>query len=136
MIAATDRADAAPLFPRGAALRDNAGVNNEPQAAMKAFLIDPAQRSIAAIDIDGTAAIAAAIGFPSIDSDEIDDDGHRLFFDESCFIRAIEGAGRFQFDRLAPVQGKGMVVRTAADGKTLVDATLDAEALTRRIKFL
>lgn len=103
---------------------------------MRAFLIDPAQRNIVAVDIDSTEAIAAAIGFTSIDSDEIDNDGHRLFFDESCFIRAIEGAGRFQFDRLAPVQGKGMVVRTAADGKTLADTTLDADALTRRIKFL
>jgi hypothetical protein len=105
-------------------------------ALMKAFLIDPAARSIAPLDIGSRDDIAAAIGFASIDSDEIDDDGHRLFFDESCFIRAIEGAGRFQFDRLAPVQGKGMIVGMAADGATLRDATLDLDALTRRIKFL
>ena len=104
---------------------------------MKAFVIDPAARTITAVDLaPGLDGIRAAIGFATVDSDEIDDNGDRLFFDEECFIRAIDGAGRFRVDRLAPVQGRGVVVGTQDGGRQLADPCLTAEALARRVTFL
>lgn len=104
---------------------------------MKAFVIDPAARTITAVDLaPGLDGVRAAIGFPTVDSDEIDDNGDRLFFDEECFIRAIEGAGRFRVDRLAPVQGKGVIVGSQGSADALADAKVDAAALARRVTFL
>ncbi|MCU0938801.1 MAG: hypothetical protein MUC86_06575 [Burkholderiaceae bacterium] len=104
---------------------------------MKAFVIDPATRTITPVDIaPGLDGVRAVIGFATIDSDEIDDNGDRLFFDEECFIRAIEGAGRFRVDRLAPVQGKGVVVGSRGGADALDDVKVDAETLARRVTFL
>jgi hypothetical protein len=104
---------------------------------MKAFLIDPAARSITPVELaPGLDGVRAAIGFPTVDSDEIDDNGDRLFFDEECFIRAIAGAGRFRVDNLAPVQGKGVVVGARSEGAQLADVQISAEALARRVTFL
>jgi hypothetical protein len=104
---------------------------------MKAFVIDPAARTITPVDLaPGLDGVRAAIGFATIDSDEIDDNGDRLFFDEECFIRAIEGSGRFRVDKLAPVQGKGVVVGSRGAADALADVTIDAAALARRVTFL
>lgn len=78
---------------------------------MLALLIDPADQRIEPIEYDGSlAALAALIGYSTLESDEIDANGDRLFFDEECFLRAVPGAGRFQLDTLAPVAGKAVVV--------------------------
>ena len=104
---------------------------------MKAFLIDPAAKTIEAVEFDGTPdGIRALIGFPTLESDEIDANGDRLFLDEECFIRALPGAGRFQLDRLAPVSGKGVVVGARDGGSTLADPAIDAARLAQRVKFL
>lgn len=103
---------------------------------MRAYLIDPAARSITPVDLDSPDAIRAAIGFATIDSDEIDDHGHRLFFDEECFIRALDGAGRFKLDNLAPVQGKGVVIGSRDGSTALADVALTLEALQLRVRFL
>lgn len=104
---------------------------------MKAFLIDPATQSILRLDLtDGLDGIHRAIGYATVDSDEIDDNGDRLFFDEECFIRAIPDAGRFRVDNLAPVAGKAVVVGSTAGGTQLADARVDELALTRRVTFL
>jgi hypothetical protein len=104
---------------------------------MKAFLIDPATRGISPIDlVDGLDDVRRAIGYATVDSDEIDDNGDRLFFDEECFIRAIPGAGRFRVDNLAPVAGKAVIVGSTAGGTQLADAHVDATALARRVTFL
>jgi hypothetical protein len=104
---------------------------------MKAFVIDPAARTITPVDLaPGLDGVRAAIGFATVDSDEIDDNGDRLFFDEECFIRAIEGSGRFRVDKLAPVQGKGVVVGSRGAADALADVTIDAAALARRVTFL
>jgi hypothetical protein len=104
---------------------------------MKAFVIDPAARTITAVELaPGLDGVRAAIGFSTIDSDEIDDNGDRLFFDEECFIRAIEGAGRFRVDRLAPVQGKGVIVGSQGSATRLADVQIDAAALAARVTFL
>jgi hypothetical protein len=104
---------------------------------MKAFVIDPAARTITPVDLaPGLDGVREAIGFATVDSDEIDDNGDRLFFDEECFIRAIEGAGRFRVDKLAPVQGKGVVVGSRGGADALLDVTIDAAALSRRVTFL
>lgn len=104
---------------------------------MKAFLIDPALKTITPLDLaPGLDAVRAAIGFATIDSDEIDDNGDRLFFDEECFIRALEGAGRFRVDNLAPVQGKGVIVGSGGAADRLADVRIDAASLARRVTFL
>jgi hypothetical protein len=103
---------------------------------MKAFLIDPAARTITPVDVDdGLVGVRKLIGFPTVDSDEIDDNGDRLFFDEECFIRAAPGSPRFRLDKLAPVAGKGLVVGSSAQGRELADAVIGLDALQRRVAF-
>lgn len=103
---------------------------------MKAFVIDPNARSVESVDIDGSESVRTLIGFPTVDSDEIDDNGDRLFFDEECFIRSPPGAPRFKVDNLAPVAGKGVIAGSAAGGQQLADAVIEADALRRRVTFL
>jgi hypothetical protein len=103
---------------------------------MKGFLIDPASSSVMPVTVDGGLdGVRRLIGFPSVDSDEIDDNGDRLFFDEECFIRSAPGAPRFRLDNLAPVAGRGVVVGSSAQGKELADAVIDLAALQRRVTF-
>jgi len=103
---------------------------------MKGFLIDPAVRSVTPVDIEGGLdGVRRLIGHATVDSDEIDDNGDRLFFDEECFIRAAPGSPRFRLDRLAPVAGRGVIVGSSAQGKELADAVIGLEALQRRLTF-
>ena len=103
---------------------------------MKAFLIDPASRRVEPVDFaGGLDDVRKLVGYATVDSDEIDANGDRLFFDEECFIRSTPGAPRFRLDNLAPVAGKGVVVGSAAQGKELVDAVIGIEALRRRVTF-
>jgi hypothetical protein len=103
---------------------------------MRGFLIDPVARSIEAVDIaGGVDGVRQLIGFATVDSDEIDENGDRLFFDEACFIRSAPGAPRFRLDNLAPVAGKGVVVGSSAQGKELGDAVIAVAALQRRVTF-
>lgn len=78
----------------------------------------------------------ACFGFATIDSDEIDANGDRLFFDEECFLRGVPGAGRFHLDTLAPVAGRGVIVGSKANGAELADPVVDADALAARIRFV
>lgn len=104
---------------------------------MKAFLIDPASKRIAPIEFDGTQrGLQALIGFATIDSDEIDANGDRLFFDEECFLRGVPGAGRFQLGTLAPVAGRGVIVGSKANGAELAAPVIDVNALAARIRFV
>jgi len=103
---------------------------------MKAFLIDPVARTVAPVDLSGGLdGVRMLIGFPTVDSDEIDDNGDRLFFDEECFIRSAPGSARLRVDNLAPVAGKGVVVGSSAQGTELADAVIGLEALQRRVSF-
>lgn len=104
---------------------------------MHAYLIDPSKHQILAVDIDdGLDGIRKLIGFDSVDSDEIDAAGNRLFFDESCFIRDIPGAGRFKVDNLAPVAGRGVVAAADDSGAAPRTPTLTLEDLKARVQFL
>ncbi len=104
---------------------------------MRVYLIDPDTRSITEQHIDdGEAGIARLIGFDSIDFDEIDDNGDRLCFDESCFIRHGSDVGRFKVDNLAPVAGKGVIAGGEPGGQGLRDVIVSAEALAARVSFL
>ena len=99
---------------------------------MTCFVIDPTAKTITPVSWDGgLEAIRQLIGFETIDSDEIDANGDRLFFDEKCFIRQTPGVGRFQLDSLAPVAGMGVVVGA---GESSPQVTL--QALQGRVKFL
>jgi hypothetical protein len=50
---------------------------------MQVYVINPTLKTASAIDIPGSLDdVRELIGFPSIDSDEIDNNGDRLFFDE------------------------------------------------------
>ena len=103
---------------------------------MKGFLIDPVARTVTPVDVEGGVdGVRRLIGFPTVDSDEIDDNGDRLFFDEECFIRSAPGSPRFRVDNLAPVAGRGVVVGSSAQGKALADAVIDLAALQRRVVF-
>lgn len=99
---------------------------------MTCYLIDPTAKTITAVPWDGGVnAIRQLIGYETIDSDEIDAGGDRLFFDEKCFIRQTPGVGRFQLDSLAPVAGFGVVVGAGASAPQLT-----LQALQARVKFL
>ena len=54
---------------------------------MRAFRIDPVEKTVEEIEVHNTGDIAEAIGFDSIISDEIGPNGDRLYLDEDCFIR-------------------------------------------------
>lgn len=104
---------------------------------MQVFVIDASAKDIQAIDIsDGEAEVRRLIGFDSIDFDEIDDNGDRLYFDESCFIRHGAEVGRFRVDSLAPVAGKGVVAGGEPGGKVIAGAQISLEALRARVQFL
>jgi hypothetical protein len=104
---------------------------------MKAYLIDASQKAVSAVELaDGLADIRKLIGYDSVDSDEVDASGDRLFFDESCFLRDQTGKGRFKLDNLAPVAGKAVVVGSSDDGATLRDVAVGLDALRARITWL
>ena len=67
---------------------------------MKAYLIDANQKTITPAEIAGLDDVKKLIGYDSIDSDEVDASGDRLYFDESCFLRDQTGKGRFKLDNL------------------------------------
>ena len=107
---------------------------------MLALLIDPANQRIDPIEYDGSlAALAVLIGYFTLESDEIDANGDRLFFDEECFLRAVPGAGRFQLDTLAPVAGRAVVVGSppgAAQASAGFGAPrITPAALSLRVRF-
>jgi len=102
---------------------------------MKAYLVDSNQKSVTAVDIAGLDDVKKLIGYDSVDSDEIDASGDRLFFDESCFLRDQTGKGRFKLDNLAPVAGKGVVAGSSGDAANLKDAAVTLAALQQRITW-
>ena len=104
---------------------------------MQAFRIDPTQKTITPVDMDGTLdAIRVLIGFDTIDSDEIDNNGDRLFFDESCFIRPQDGVGRFKVDNLAPVAGIGVIANSRDEANRIQAPVVTLQELTKRITFI
>lgn len=104
---------------------------------MKAYLIDANQKTVSPVDLtDGLASIRRLIGYDSVDSEEIDASGNRLFFDEDCFLRDQTGKGRFKLDNLVPVADKAVVVGSSDDGTTLKDVAAGLDALQRRITWL
>jgi hypothetical protein len=103
---------------------------------MNVYVIDPSRQEILAVEIDGNLdAICKLIGFDSVDSDEIDAAGHRLFFDESCFIRDQPDAGRFKLDNLPPVAGRGVVAAAGDAGAALRSPALTLDDLKARVQF-
>ena len=103
---------------------------------MQVFAINPLTKEINTVEIaDTKEALQELIGFSTIDSDEIDDNGDRLFFDEECFIRQQGNVGRFKVDSLAPVAGIGVIINSR-DGKTLHSPAISAEELAKRVTYL
>jgi len=104
---------------------------------MNAFLIDPVRRTVEPVEIDGSIeSIRSLIGFPHVDADEIRGGGDRLYFDEECYLRGDETAGRFQLDTLAPVSGRGVVTGAPRDGGIVGPPRTAIEALRSRIVFV
>jgi hypothetical protein len=101
---------------------------------MKAFLINPEDRSIEAVDVADRAAIAKLIGFDTIESDAVGTAGDRLYFDEECFLRGTKW--RFQIDSVIPVSGKVVLIGTADEGKILRDVMTDIDSLRGCTKYL
>jgi hypothetical protein len=101
---------------------------------VKALLIDPENRSLEPVDIQGREDIAKLIGYDTIESDAVGTAGDRLYFDEECFLRG--SSGRFQIDSVIPVSGRAVLVGSADDGRTLRDVAMDADSLRSRIKYL
>jgi hypothetical protein len=104
--------------------------------AMNAYLIDANRKTVDPVELTDATDIRRLIGYDSLDSEEIDASGDRLFFDESCFLRDQTGKGRFKLDNLVPVADKAVVVGTSDDGTTLRDATVKLATLQRRINWL
>lgn len=103
---------------------------------MQVLAINPLTKEIHAVEIANTKeALQELIGFSTIDSDEIDENGDRLFFDEECFIRQQGNVGRFKVDSLAPVAGIGVIVNSL-DGKTFQSAIINTEELLKRVTYL
>lgn len=104
---------------------------------MKAYVIDADARTIEEATVDnGLEGVKTLIGFDTIDADEIDDNGDRLFFDERCHLRAAPGAPKFRVDNLAPIAGRGVVIRAGEGGSQLADAVVGLDALRKRVTFL
>ncbi len=103
---------------------------------MKAYLIDANNKTVTAADISGLGDVKKLIGYDSVDSDEVDASGDRLFFDESCFLRDQTGKGRFKLDNLAPVADKGVVAGSTGNPANLKDAAVELAALQQRISWL
>jgi hypothetical protein len=104
---------------------------------MQIYVIDPTLKTISAVDVSGSLDdIRGLIGFASIDSDEIDNNGDRLFFDEECFIRQQDGVGRFKVDNLAPVAGIGVIVNSRDETKSIQPPEVSLPDLRKRVTFL
>jgi hypothetical protein len=103
---------------------------------MQAYLIDANNKTVTAVDIAGLDDVKRLIGYDSIDSDEVDASGDRLFFDESCFLRDQTGKGRFKLDNLVPVADKAVAVGSTDDGTHLKDVAAKLAALQQRITWL
>ncbi len=101
---------------------------------MKALLIDPENRSLEPVDIQGREDIVKLIGYDTIESDAVGTAGDRLFFDEECFLRGTKG--RFQIDSVIPVSGRAVLVGTTDGGSTLRDVATDVDNLRSRLKYL
>ncbi|MDH5518304.1 MAG: hypothetical protein OEY36_10895 [Gammaproteobacteria bacterium] len=101
---------------------------------MKALLITPETQSVESVEINHIDDIKNLIGFETIESDEIDDNGDRLYFDEECFLRG--SAGRFQIDSIIPVSGKGVIIGSANAANSLADIKGDIENIKSRIQYL
>jgi hypothetical protein len=104
---------------------------------MKAYLIDANERKVSPVNlVDGLTSIRRLIGYDSVDSEEIDASGDRLYFDESCFLRDQTGKGRFKLDNLVPIADKALVVGSQDEGRTLRDVATALNDLERRIVWL
>jgi hypothetical protein len=103
---------------------------------MKAFLIDAHEQTIEPVEIEPSLdAIRHAVGFDTIESDDVRGGDDRLFFDEECFIRQQARPGRFQLDTLPPVAGRGVVVGGGPDESSLRGPEISLEELRGRVKF-
>jgi hypothetical protein len=104
------------------------------------YVINPSTQTVERQPLTtGLDEIKSLIGFDSLETDPIDNQGHVLYFDENCFIRDSKHLGRFQIDTLAPVAGVGVVVcqRTSEAGSlSLETPSLSLEALKARVKFI
>jgi hypothetical protein len=104
---------------------------------MNAYLIDPSTREIRVVPLtNGTQDIAALLGAKSVDFDEIDDGGDRLYFDEDCFIKAKPGDARFKVDNLAPVSGAGLICGTSSPNGVLQSPKNELDRIRQRVQFL
>lgn len=104
---------------------------------MKAYLIDPTSKEIRSVELtEGVTQIASMLGAKSVDFDEIDDGGDRLYFDEDCFIKAKPGDARFKVDNLAPVSGCGLIAGTESPNGVLQSAANGIDQLAKRVQFL
>lgn len=104
---------------------------------MKAYLIDPTRKEIRSVELtEGQRQIASLLGAKSVDFDEIDDGGDRLYFDEDCFIKAKHGDARFKVDNLAPVSGSGLITGTESPNGVLQSPANDDAQLAKRVQFL
>ena len=100
---------------------------------MRALLIDPESRQIQEVNVATRDDIVRLVGFDTLESDAVGDQGDRLFFDEECFLR--QSSGRFQLDTLVPVAGRGVVIGVADDG-SYRDAIISRQDLGQRTRYL
>ena len=100
---------------------------------MKAYLVSPENQQVDTIEINSLEDIVEQVGYDTLESDDVGDQGDRLYFDEECFLRGT--SGRFQIDKLIPVSGKGVVIGAHEDG-SLNDVSIALDDLLARIQYL
>lgn len=59
------------------------------ESQVKAFLINPVNQSIESIDIGGHKDIAKLVGYDTIESEAVGNQGNSLYFEEELLLRSM-----------------------------------------------
>jgi hypothetical protein len=101
------------------------------------YVINPQLKTIESkILTRGLEEVKQIIGFDTIETDNLDDQGHTLYFDENCFLKGTKDLGRFQIDTLAPVAGIGVIVKRQSNHPLIFETpSISLDNLKSRIQF-
>ncbi len=101
---------------------------------MKAFLIDPKERTVTEVDHDGDyKTVCALLGCPRIDAAGINDKGDVIYVDDEGLF--VEDPAFFMYKGFpTPMAGKGLVVGTDEEGADIAPS-VDMDHLMTTVFF-
>ena len=101
------------------------------------YVINPQLKTIESVILTGgLEQVKHTIVFDTIDTDNRDDQGHTLYFDENCFLKDTKDLGRFQIDTLAPVAGIGIIVKHQSTHPLIFETpSISLDNVKSRIQF-